>query len=652
MADQEKELFREIEDKYDYSYDELSPRFEKFNVWEDLYFSNLRNSDNPWKSSVFDPESYEKVERVVSHLFATKPRGKFYPREKHDAAGVRVADELFKYQWEKPGQNMQLKLPRQGRGMGIFGSGFGLLTWRYERRKRRKPNKAGEKTEQYEVIWDDPYYQDLYIYDCFPDPTAMSIEDMQWFIHNEFVTLEELENTNHKYHGERRYKNLDKLKEKLSKRKGNYSASQDSYRTKADSARGSNKDTDLRGRILVRRYYDKSQWVTIVPDFKLVIEDRPCPYDHGELPIHMMLDVVYSNQLFGVGEIEPIERLQKGLNAVLNQRLDNVRMQLSPAVMHDANSEYAHEWKWQPGYKWRLGANEKEPKPFQLPDATSGTFMQTANYFKDSMSRALGHQDFLSRNESADTRTATEIRASSGEQNARMRSKEHNIDMFMERLGTQWMQLNQQYMTKGRLVRILGREALEALQNDESLKEREAIMSPDGEEAMAIKPKRSIYAGEEVDKFKMEKGGAFGLLLVEPDDIRGAMDFIVESGSTVESDVTQQQADLESILKTLLDLKDQFGQEGYKVNIKPIIDKILLLRNIKNVDEIFEVINDNPMAQDPGQAMGGAPVDPMAAMMPQGGMPPQGGAPMMPPMAPQGMPMMPQGMPPQMPPMF
>lgn len=632
MDDQDKKLFREIEDKYDYAHDELSPRFDKFNSWEDLYFSHLKNKSNPWKSAVFDPEAFEKVERVVSHLFATKPRGRFFPREASDTIGVRSADELFKYQWDKPGQNMQLKLPRQGRSAGVFGIGFGLLTWRYERRRRRVNKKDGTKGEQYEVVWDDPYYTDLYIYDCFPDPSAMSPEDMQWFIHNEYTTLDELEACNHKHNGERRYKNLDVLKEKLGKKKKT-SATQDSYRTNADVARGSNKDTDLRDRIKIRRYYDRKQWVTIVPDYKLVIEERENPYDHGELPIHMLIDVAYTNQLYGIGEIEPIERLQKGLNSVLNQRLDNVRMILSPAIIHDADSEFAHEWKWAPGYKWRRNRNENEPKPFVMPDATGNSFMQTTNYFKDAMARALGHQDFLSRNESADTRTATEVRAAAGEQNARMRAKEHNVDAFIQRLATQWMQLNQQFMTKPRLIRILGREALESLANDKQFKEAVPEESEYGVDKMVERTKRGLYAGEEMEKFKMEENGAFGLLLVEPEDILGAMDFIVEAGSTIENDVSQQQSDLESMLKTLMELKDQFASEGFTVNVKPIVDKMLMLRNVKNVDDIFKVVDQDGDAVTGGQQPGmpGAMSDVGMPQMPQG--------------MPQGLPQMMQGMP-------
>lgn len=215
MSKEHRKLFKEIEDKYDYAYEELQPRFEKFNEWEDLYLSYLANKDNPWKSQVFDPESFEKVERMVSHLFATRPRGRFLPREGSDTKGVRVGDELFKAQWDKSGQNMQQKLMRVGRNIGIFGTGFGILTWRYERRQIKTYDEKSDSVKaQWKVTWDDPYFQDLYIYDCFPDPTAVSVEDMQWFIHNEYVTIDELEATNFKVKGEKRYVNLDLLKEK------------------------------------------------------------------------------------------------------------------------------------------------------------------------------------------------------------------------------------------------------------------------------------------------------------------------------------------------------------------------------------------------------------------------------------------------------
>lgn len=597
MSKEDQEVYKEIEKKYDYDYDEMQPRFEKFNEYEDLYLSYLSNRTNPWKSAVFDPESFEKVERMVSHLFATKPRGRFLPREGSDTKGVRIADEVFKYQWDKNGQQMHRKLMRIGRNAGIFGTGFGILHWRYERRQVTTI-KDGKETKQWRVIWDDPYFQDLYIYDCFPDTTAISVEDMQHFTHNEYVTIDQLEATNFKVQGQKRYKNLDLLKEAVEKKgKRGKPATVDSYRTRVESIYGGD-TTSMEGRILVRRYYDREKWCTIVPDYKLIIENRKNPYWHADLPVHILTDHDYTNQLLGIGEIEPIERLQKGLNSVLNQRLDNVRLILDPAVMVDADSKYAVEWKWSPGYKWRVEKGEEKPEPFVIPDTTGNTFMQTTSYFKDAMSRALGHQDFTTRNEGGEDKTAAEVRASGAEQNVRMRAKEYNVDAFIQRLATQWMQLNQQFLDKARLIRIVGKDAIEVFMKNSGMNEDAVVQTPSGNSILTQVPRTAMFKGDEVDKFKISDDGAFGLLVVEPEDLQGEMDFIVEIGSTTPIDTAQEQANTQSAIKMLMELEPKLQAEGKKIDYTALVQKGLSDLNIKNIDEIITSAPDQSQQTD------------------------------------------------------
>lgn len=652
----EKKVLKEMEGKYDQAYQALTPRFSKFNDYEDLYLGYISNKDNPWKSAVFDPESFEKVERMVSHLFATKPRGRYMPREGADTAGVRIADELFKYQWDKDGQQMQRKLMRIGRNAGIFGTGFGILTWRFERRKRKFVMKDGSVQTKWVTSWDDPYFQDLYIYDCFPDPTATYVEDLAWFIHNEYVTIEELENTNHKVNGVKRYKNLSILKEKAGKKKSG--ASTDSFRDRFSQTKNID-TTEQEGRILVRRYYDRDRWVSWCPDYNLIIEDRENPYWHGDLPIHLLTDHDYSNQLFGIGELEPIERLQRGLNSVLNQRLDNVRMIMNPAVKTLARSKYSKEWKMAPGWKWRMDRMD-EVDLFQIPDATGNTFMQTANYFKDAMSRALGYQDFISRNESGADKTAAEIRAASGEQNARLKSKEYNVDAFIQRLATQWMQLNQQFITKERVIRIVGKDAIslfskmDAFNNDaEAYDEETGAPKLDelGKPIMEPQMKQIMMKGEEVDKWRIGDDGAFGLLVIEPDDLMGDFDYIVETGSTTQVDTAAQQANTESALKMLIEVEEKLMNEGKTIHYSPVVEKDLSELGFKNTDEIIVSVDpatmgdatSNELNNMTGGNAGGLPLAGGALPPMPGGMPPQGGAPMTPQIpagpAPTGMPM-------------
>ena len=629
-----------VEERYNESKQKHEKRFKDFNEFEELYWGYLNSKG--WKSTVFDPEVFEKVERVTSHLTATEPRGRFYPREDSDDLKARIADEVFKYQWGLPEQAMHSKIVRMAKSASLFGISFGLLTWRFER-KLKTVTENGEEKQKFKTTFDSWYFQDLYPYDCFPDPSATSVQDMRYFIVREYTTLSDLEDSNVKVNGENRYINLKVLKEKM-KDDAKKNASGDENRGRVDKIKSSD-TSEVKGRVLLLRYFDKEKWITIAPDFAVKIEDRACPYAHGDLPIHVLVDHEYPNQLWGIGEVEPIRKLQKGLNNVLNQRLDNVRLMLNAPFKARAGSKYAHTWISKPGQIWQVeDSGDVEYMP--IPDATGGTFIQTTNYFKDAMSRSLGHMDFLTRNETKKDKTATEIQASQGEQNARMRSKEANMDAFIQRLSVQAMQLNAQYLAKGKIIRIIGKDTVKELQKrlmDEQVDEQGQVQQT---------PVMVDYKGVTQPKFDVNQTGDFGLLLVEPDDLSGTLDFIPETGSTTMVDPTPEIMNLMNAITTGLKLNQVLAEEGVKIKYKDLMEKLFTKLGVKNIDEIFDTTT-TPQQQQMMQEMdmvkqvmdrimtpeqrammgqmlqGGQPQQPMGQPMPQQPMQPNLNNPMM-----------------------
>lgn len=590
MTKREEKLLQECDEKYRLSQSELNKRFKDFNEFEDLYWGYQERSKNAWKSNLFDPETFEKIERVVSHLFSTTPKGKILPRDSfEDIKKAPIMDELIRYQWTRPGQNMHSKLQRLGRSTYIFGTGFGLLEWKYT--KENRTIRDGEEYITKNIVtFDDPYFRDLYIYDCFPDPSATSIDDMNWFILNEYTTLKDLKAQNSPKLNYIRYQNLGELEKAI--KDGKKDATQSDYRNRVDQVVASNKGI-LHDRILIRRLFKKDKWITIVPDFKIVLEDRDNPYTHGELPIHMLTDYDYPNQLYGRGEIDVIAKLQKGLNNVLNQRSDNVRLILSPVLKTTANSRHAHTWKFKPGQAWKMD-NMNEVEAFSIPDVTGNTFAQTTNYFKDAMARALGHNDILSNSQGRSSNTATRDQLAAGEQNARLKAKETNIDAFIVRLMNQWTQLNQQMITTARTVRIMGgdnEDLIETTQNE-----------------------TSFVNGREVPKLSKPSKGDYASLVVDPEDLAGSYDFVVESGSMTVVDPANDFQNLSTAMKLLQESAPALKAQGLKINYQPLIMRMLTKLGIKQVDDIVEAQQEQMIANQT-QEQSGMEVQPMEQSM-------------------------------------
>lgn len=596
-----------VKSRYEDAANYWRPIYEKFEDLEDMYWGKVAY-DNPddqvWKSKATDNIAFEAVERMVSHLLSGDPKGRFVPVEPRDDYGAMVNNALFNYQWNYPGLNMTQKIRDLGIQSGVFGIGFGILEWKYEERTRTKI-EYGEleqtETEETYVHCDQPWFRPLYVYDCYPDPSATSIDDMQWFIYDEYVTLNELKERNKgKF---KPYQNLGKLEEKLKEQ----DATQNEHRTNLDSYRGADTNSMKKGRTLVRTMVSRAKRYTYCPDVGVLIQDGDNPYWHGDLPVHMLVDYGYPNQLFGRGEIDPIRTMQKALTNVLNQRLDNVKLILNSGFKAKANAKYMSTWKMRPG--WIALVDEMdELQPFSVPDVTSRTFLETTNYFKDSTYRTLGYTDFLTRNETEGDKTATEIRASVGEQNARMRDKEKNIDAFMQRLANQWLLLNQQFMTNEKIIRIVGADAQKMI--NQKIEERQQQQQ---QELQQMQPELQGLPPEMLPEMPSPytQGEGVGYLEINPNDLSGRYDYMIEAGSLSEVDPAQKAQSLMMGIKVLQENEQRLTQnEQLKVNYQPLLEKLLRELGVKNVDEIFEPLSE--------QEVGMMQQEKMMAMMPRG----------------------------------
>lgn len=582
----EKKSLELVKSSYDDAFQYWSPLYDEFEKLEDLYWGKLKYksaADQAWKSRAVDNIAFEAVERMTSHLLSGDPKGRFVPVEPSDDYGAMVNNALFDYQWKYPGLNMGNKLRDMGVQTGVFGIAFGLLEWKYEERTRKRIEYGEiEQTEIEEtyVHCDQPWFRSLYIYDCYPDPAATCIDDMEYFIWDEYVTLGELKERNKgKF---KPYMNLGKLEEKIK----NSEATQNEHRTNLDLFRGVSGTNTKKNRVLIRTMVKRDARLTYCPDFDLLIEDGDNPYWHGDLPVHMIVDYSYPNQLFGRGEIEPIKTMQRALNNILNQRLDNVKLILNAGFKAKAGSKHMHTWKMRPG--WIAMVDEMdELQPFNVPDVTSQTFLETSNYFKDSTYRVLGYTDFLTRNETEGDKTATEIRASVGEQNARMKDKERNIDSFMLRLANQWLALNQQFMTNEKVIRIVGADAQKMI--DAKVEER---MKKQYQSQMVENPDIPEMNLPEIPS-PYTQGDGMGYLEISSNDLAGKYDYMIESGTLTEVDPAQKAQSLMMAVKVLQENEERLAQQDrVKINYQPLLEKILRELGVKDIDNIFEAFSD------------------------------------------------------------
>lgn len=630
----EQEQIIEINQQYELAKRYLDPVHDRMNSQEELYRGYIDAQNYPHNARVFDPRIFRVIETITPRMVATEPTGSFYPVESGDTVTNQILNALIKYDWRRA--VMFPKLVMFVKSLLLFGTAFGRTHWDY---RECEKSQMEPKTINGKITWspknikkktyteyDGPNFEVLNIYDCFPDPNATSLDNMRWFIYRMFKTLDELEKENDARGGEY-WKNLselrrlvdDKTKQDKGRSKG-YQPSDINYR---EHRRVMLSTQELHGEdqsnpefvVLVR--YTKDRWVFSIPEYGLIIRDVENPYFHGQLPIIYGVDYPYPGELYGMGEIEPIDRIQRAINAVLNQRLDNVQLTLRTMWKVKKNSDVdMHTLVSAPGNIVTTGDMDAV-EPIQVPDVTGATFVQTMSYLTSAMQNGSGITDYtvgLDTGANTKNETATGVRLIQQEANAQFKLKIQLFNhMVIERIANQWKDLRIQYTTESQKVRILGHSEVKYL------KEKTELARTDMEGNPIIPGDLETQA-----KLTLSSDEGFAFLNLLPDDIQPAIvgdyDFIASPSSEQLTDpiALQQNFFLALDKVNTPEWIQGLASSGKRLNYATMTEKVFEKLNIGI--EMNDILEDNQPApvdpntmQDPG-VMEGL----MGADMPQG----------------------------------
>ena len=82
---------------------------------------------------------------------------------------------------------------------------------------------------------------------------------------------------------------------------------------------------ELEKAVELLEYWEDDRVVTIA-NRAVIIREAKNPFYHGKKPFVHIINNVVPHEFYGLGEVEPLERLQHELNAKRNQRLDAVNL--------------------------------------------------------------------------------------------------------------------------------------------------------------------------------------------------------------------------------------------------------------------------------------------------------------------------------------
>lgn len=550
---EEQRTFTDVILHYTTASEDLRQRIIDFDKKDILFRSHIEKSSWPYRSLVFDPRIFTILYEKVARTFANKPRGRMLPRESGDVLGAKINNELLSFQWDDnervDGISMLAKWALMDLNTRKYGAAFGLCKWHWQKQVQKLDDKKGKSI----VFFDGPNFKPWANRDVLHNPSYAVVKN--WIQLRDYLTFQELSDVNDIAQGKPIYKNLDILRDVLTKesksggdtRAANYIVKNLSIKHLQDYL---GRDPTFKI-IEVVTEYRNDQWITFAPKHGIILRDIPNPYNHGQIPVVQLKYYPVDDDIYGLSEIEPLERLQRALNAYINQNLDtlNLNTYVPLKVRNTQGAVQMHTLEFGPGKKWLMNDPATDVIPHIQGNAGVAEFPNVYRIMVSALQEAAGETSAAvsSLNPGNTDKTATEIKDLATSRNARDNFNQIFLAEAFKKQHMFWYKMNQQFLfsnqaEKQKIIQIVGKDAMKYFQNmgldGMGLTEEHQDMLSDPNLAGSVQPsdlEMPLFPVKTDNgmstKFSVEPGGDTGKLIVEPDDLSGDYDYIPDIGS-------------------------------------------------------------------------------------------------------------------------
>ena len=606
----EQKLFTECLRHYSIASEDLDVRKIDFDKKDILFRSHIEEGSWPYNSLVFDPRIFTVLYEKTARILANKPKGRLVPREGGDSLGAKINNELLSWQWDDNeragGESMLSKWSLMDLNARKYGASFALTKWNYHR-------KVDNETKKSYPYFDGPDFKPLNNRDCLPNPSYSTIKN--WFQHRDYPTIQEMSEVNDAARSKPIYKNLDLLKRAIQNENKERGGDTRDYVIKNKSIKGLvdylGKDEYYKN-VEVVTEYRCDRWISFAPKHGIILRDIPNPNKHGQIPVVMLKYYAIDDDLYGLSEIEPVEKIQKAINAILCQYLDAINMSLyTPLkIRSTGGAVQMHTINFGPGQKWLM--NDPSSDVISHDQSTSGVqeFTSTYRFLVGALQEALGETSASTSNlnPGQEGKTATEVKDLATSRSARDNYNQIFLGEALKKQMIFWFQMNQQFLFSNpqeqhKIIRIVGKDAIKYFQNagldgegltedaTDLLSNEDAPMDTNLQDFM--QPMYPVSAGGlTVPKMTMEDDGQVGTLIVEPEDLSGNYDYIPD----IESMRIPDEAQMINAKKNMVEIAlnpqvfQQLAQEGYKLKSKEVLEDYFEQLGMKDADKYFEKI--------------------------------------------------------------
>jgi len=585
--------------------------------WERYYKlsqSYTERAAGEWGSKVFVPEVFKTIETIKPRLVAQIPEPIVYPVGPEDEAGAPAMEEMLKWCADQSGLYLELV---QGFDSALrYGTGIFKVTpgKRVVRRRKRQPvmvpvmapsqpvldpdtgrpmndlegnplvsevetgemepdpSGATETVDEEIVTYVGPYAECLDIFSVYPDPLATSFEDAEFVIQRSFKSRSWCDERFRSGY----FRRGDRIGE------ADYAASLDDPAQQRlasvglGGSGGLDKDND---RIEVWECWYRDGTVVTTLARKAIVRVVANPFDHGGFPYVRILDYMNAHEFWGQGEVQHLEGIQDLINAMTNQRVNEVRLVMNPPWLFDSSViTDAGDLSLAPGKAIGVNAGQQGlpnvVQRIEMGDITGSAYSEV-QFWQDVAEQTSGVSAYQTGTDSESLNdTATGVALISEQGNSRFALKLRIAELTgLRELYRQFGALIQQFTPPDFIMRIQG---------------------PDGSMTFAQ---------------------------VEPAALYGAFDYDIESESSTQTETVRKQQAMDGLQVSTTIIDPATGQPVF--NVRAMGEDWLRVNGKKDMERYMAPIPEavptdpmtgEPMALPPGMAPmnGQVPAEAMA----------------------------------------
>lgn len=305
----------------------------------------LWDAKRNWGAHLHIPLSFRTIETVVPKAIANSPRMIVSPRDEQWRKNVETVKLLIDRQQDQIDIDLAFQaVMRAGR---IYGLGVGKSYWRTEvintRKLKRQQLGSGyiQGKMQPETTFDDPMFEDVDVFDFMWDPYGSDPRTCEWICHRIWMSAEQVNKRI-----EEKVWNTDSVgalnADEVSKLgPGMMAGLNQKYdevwrdRMEVSGFSSAFVGTKTRGDAPheLLEFHDGERVWTVLDRRVLVQEaENPCC---GYMPFQIYRPTPVGKMFVGIGDLEPLEHLQRELDTLRSQRRDAASMVLAAGWIYD-----------------------------------------------------------------------------------------------------------------------------------------------------------------------------------------------------------------------------------------------------------------------------------------------------------------------------